>query len=290
LIVKAFLGDSSRNFTGTAVPDIFAKRYGKVVELLVSVTTIISFIMLLAGNLVGMGVILAYLWQIEESGAIWISSAVVWAYTVCGGLFSVAYTDVIQGGVGWTGVMAFAYYFIVNESPSAPPPSIGFPGKTQNAHVSEHGTATISKSELFLFYSGYIYPDGVGDGGICDMYQGVPCNIDDPSTCCYNEGLWCPEGLPNCNRYDRGAYPFGDERVYEGQMTDRLSMSPLPNAILWNWATIFILGFGNLAALDFQARCMASKTPKVAKLGCLIAACVTLMVGVPMSFLGSIIR
>jgi hypothetical protein len=40
---------------------------------------------------------------------------------------------------------------------------------------------------------------------------------------------------------------------------DPFSLSPVPNAIYWNWATIFILAFGNLGALDFQVRCMAAK-------------------------------
>jgi Na+/proline symporter len=110
------------------LPDIFAKRYGKLVEVIISLATIISFIMLLAGNLVGMGVILAYLWNVDESGAIWISSAIIWSYTVSGGLFSVAYTDVLQGSVGWVGCLVFAYWFMANEEPNAAPPSIGFPG------------------------------------------------------------------------------------------------------------------------------------------------------------------
>lgn len=50
------------------LPDVLSKRYGKVVEVLVSIGTIISFMMLLAGNLVGMGVILSYLWGISEEG------------------------------------------------------------------------------------------------------------------------------------------------------------------------------------------------------------------------------
>jgi hypothetical protein len=29
-------------------------------------------------------------------------------------------------------------------------------------------------------------------------------------------------------------------------------LKPYPNSVLWNWATIFILGFGNLSAIDFQ--------------------------------------
>lgn len=61
-------------------------------------------------------------------------------------------------------------------------------------------------------------------------------------------------------------------------------------AIVFNWATIFVLAFGNLAALDFQARCMASKTPKIAVIGCLIAGCLTFFVGIPFSYLGAITR
>lgn len=110
------------------LPDVFAKRYGKVVEIFVSMATLISFLMLLAGNLLGMGVVLAYVWGINEQGAIWISAAVIWSYTVLGGLYSVAYTDVIQGSVCWVGCLLFAFYLIFNEPAGAPGPSIGFPG------------------------------------------------------------------------------------------------------------------------------------------------------------------
>ena len=60
--------------------------------------------------------------------------------------------------------------------------------------------------------------------------------------------------------------------------------------IIRSWSTIFILGFGNLAALDFQSRCMAGKTPSTARWGCLIAAIVTLVIGIPFAYLGSMTR
>jgi hypothetical protein len=180
------------------LPDILAKRYGKLTEILVSVATIISFMMLLAGNLVGMGVILGYVWGISTAAGIWTAATIIWLYTVSGGLFSVAYTDVAQGLVGWTGCAALAYYMIANEDPSAPPPSVGFPG--------------------------YIYPDARGAGGICDMYEGVLCT-NQPDLCCYNEALWCPSA-DNC-RSDNGAYPFGDQPIFGNQMGDYLALSPL---------------------------------------------------------------
>ena len=63
--------------------------------------------MLLAGNLVGMGVILAYVWGMTVEQGIWTTFIVVWLYTVSGGLFSVAYTDVVQGIMGWSGCVRF---------------------------------------------------------------------------------------------------------------------------------------------------------------------------------------
>eukprot|EP00934_Nitzschia_sp_Nitz4_P005955 Nitzschia sp. Nitz4//scaffold243_size29414//16856//19408//NITZ4_008060-RA/size29414-augustus-gene-0.13-mRNA-1//-1//CDS//3329543843//5945//frame0 len=243
------------------LPDILARRYGKLNEILISIITIISFMMLLAGNLVGMGVILAYVWDIEEAAGIWISASIVWGYTVSGGLFSVAYTDVAQGLIGWSGAAVTAYYLMAKEEPRAPPPSIGFPG--------------------------YIYPDNVGDGGVCDMYEGVACSSD-PTLCCYNADLWCPTD-DNCTA-DNGAYPIGDEPIFWNQMFNYLALTPFPNAIYWNWCTVFILGFGNLAALDFQARCMAAKTPSIATWGCIIGGLFTFFVGLPFASLGSITR
>jgi Na+/proline symporter len=242
------------------LPDVFSRRYGKLVELLVSLCTIISFLCLLAGNLVGMGAIVSYVIQVSQEAAIWISAVLVLLYTIAGGLFSVAYTDVVQAAVGWVGCSTLAFYMIANAENSAPPPSIGYPL--------------------------YSYPDQE----TCDMYDGVPCtNLE--GTCCYNEAKWCPNGPDSDDCIlDNGAYPIGDLPVIPEAMTNPLGLTPFPNAIIWNLATIFILGFGNLAALDFQARCMASKTPKIATIGCLIAGCLTFLVGIPFAYLGAITR
>ena len=180
------------------LPDVLAKRYGKVPEVLCSICSLISFMMLLAGNLVGMGTVLGYVYGISTSAGIWTAGAVVWAYTVSGGLFSVAYTDVVQGIMGWSGCAVLAYYLIATENVKAAPPSIGFPG--------------------------YIYPDAVGDGGICDSYQGIACT-NDPSLCCYNSELWCPTD-DNC-RTDNGAYPIGDQKIFGDQMINASALSPL---------------------------------------------------------------
>mmetsp|Transcript_5809 Transcript_5809/g.10445 ORF Transcript_5809/g.10445 Transcript_5809/m.10445 type:complete len:185 (+) Transcript_5809:635-1189(+) len=181
---------------------------------MVSCCTITSFLCLLAGNLVGMGAVLAYLLTMTPTGAIWMSAVLVFAYTVAGGLYSVAYTDVLQAAVGWLGCMTLAFYSIKNEKITAPPPSIGFPS--------------------------YKYPDDT----TCEMYDGVPCE-NDVTACCYNTDKWCPSD--NKCFYDNGAYPFGDQSHFTDQMTNAYSLTPFPNAVVFNWANIFVLAFGNLA-------------------------------------------
>lgn len=231
------------------LPDLFAKRYGATVEMLMSIATSVSFLFLLAGNLLFMGKILSYLLDISSEAGTWLAAAIIWLYTACGGLVSVAYTDVLQGAIGWVGCLVCTFWFIHNADPAAPPPSRGT--------------------------NGYIYPTDE----ICKLYSGVQCSFNS-SNCCYN----------SASPMDNGAYPIGDQRVFADQMTSHLSLSPFPNAIFWNWATIIILGLGNLAALDFQARCMASRTPSSSAIGCAIAAVLTIVVGVPLSYLGAIVR
>ena len=53
-------------------------------------------------------------------------SATLVVYTIAGGFFSVAYTDVLQAGVGWIGCVIFAYYMIHNAQSDAAP-SIVYP-------------------------------------------------------------------------------------------------------------------------------------------------------------------
>jgi hypothetical protein len=155
-----------------------------------------------------------------------------------------------------TGCSICVFWAIYN-MPSAPEASIGFPG--------------------------YIYPNQE----ICNTYEGIPCT-NDVTQCCYNEDKWCPS--PDNCRADNGAYPIGDLPFYPGQMLDPYALTPFPNAIFWNWATIIILSFGNFAALDFQVRVMAAKTSRDAQIGCFLGGILTIFLGVPFAYFGGITR
>lgn len=236
------------------LPDFYGRKYGPLFEVLVSFLCCISFICLLAGNLVGIGRILQFCFgHLSATQSVFIAAAITLAYTLGGGLVSVVFADVVQSLTGIFGLSIITWYMLATSDHDYPPPSVGFPG--------------------------YIYPNAE----ICAQYQGVPSPTD-PSLCIYNEAVWGTTGV------DNGAWPTGDSAIVWSEMKDYNGLPPFPNAIVYNWATIFILGFGNLSALDFQARCMAAKSPSVARWACIIAGCCTFIVGVPFSLLGGLSR
>ena len=49
----------------------------------------------------GLGTILSYVWNISSEASIYLAARLMWLYTIAGGLFSVAYTDVFMGCIGW---------------------------------------------------------------------------------------------------------------------------------------------------------------------------------------------
>merc|ERR1719171_2240441 len=199
LLVGIFLAKPLNEMKPLTLPDCFARVYGEASEVFISLVTIISFIFLLAGNLVGCGKIVSYLFGMDEYVGIMLATILIWAYSAAGGLLSVAYTDVIQASIGWIGFIA--------------------------------ATA------------------------------------------------WIQSNMPN-HAPVSPAYPVGDVPVINEGMTNPDSYDPIPNAIFFNWATIFVLAFGNCMALDFQARCFAARSPSVARWGCILAGIIPGTLGV----------
>ncbi|KAG5185986.1 Solute:Sodium symporter family [Tribonema minus] len=154
--------------------------------------------------------------------------------------------------IGIIGILVAAAYVLSTFEHLHPPPSVGFPG--------------------------YIYPNQE----VCDEYGGVLGS--DGASCVYNETRWGSTGI------DNGAWPFGDSLQVNAEMTSVDGLPPFPNAILFNWATIFVLAAGNLSAIDFQQRCMAATAPQTAARGCILAGVITLAVTLPVAYMGGLAR
>ena len=78
------------------LPDFYFRRFDSRVELIVSILTSISFVILVAGNFSGCAWILTVVFNMDYLPALVIISLLIFAYTICGGLFSCAATDIVQ--------------------------------------------------------------------------------------------------------------------------------------------------------------------------------------------------
>ena len=97
------------------LPEFFYRRYGQQTELLVSVLTIVSFTMLIAGNLSAVAWVLSVV-----SGSDYLpalrrrhrrSSS---TYTIAGGLYSAVWTDFFQEYIALIGFVAAAAWLIAD--------------------------------------------------------------------------------------------------------------------------------------------------------------------------------
>lgn len=94
------------------LPDFYFRRFGNGAEGISGVLMIISFTILVAGNLAASGFILEVVFGIDYFWGILISALIVVAYTIAGGLFASAYTNLFQVylaiGAFWAGFLFFA--------------------------------------------------------------------------------------------------------------------------------------------------------------------------------------
>src|SRR6056297_582064 len=94
----------------TTLPDFFRRKYGRTAEIIASVIMSVAYAFLLAGNLVAGGFLFEIFVGTSFQVGVFVIAALVLSYTIAGGLFSVAYTDVIQAGIAFVGSIALILY------------------------------------------------------------------------------------------------------------------------------------------------------------------------------------
>jgi Na+/proline symporter len=95
-LVGAFFAKPLNRMNLITLPDYFYRRFNRPTEVLVAMLMTFSFIILVAGNLAGAAWILSTLMPIPFVWGLVIMAAVVFLYTLAGGLFAVVSTDITQ--------------------------------------------------------------------------------------------------------------------------------------------------------------------------------------------------
>ncbi|XP_068442851.1 high-affinity choline transporter 1-like [Clinocottus analis] len=104
----------SKNYV--TLMDPFQEKYGNAVAAVLFIPSLIGDILWIACILGGLGGTISVVMDISSSMAVCISAAVAVLYTLMGGLYSVAYTDVIQLGLIFVGLWLCVPFILANPS------------------------------------------------------------------------------------------------------------------------------------------------------------------------------
>ena len=99
-----FITKRIRNFGKVTVPDIFEARYGKIASILATATTVIAYVTIVSYQFRGGGKVLSLVSDglVSMENGIIITALFAITYTVLAGMFSVVYTDVVNGCLLYT--------------------------------------------------------------------------------------------------------------------------------------------------------------------------------------------
>ncbi|MEM1254557.1 MAG: sodium:solute symporter family protein [Cyanobacteria bacterium P01_H01_bin.21] len=113
-LTGTFLAKPMNRMGLITIPDFYRVKYGRLVELIAACIMCVSFSFLLAGNLVAGGFMFQTFLGTSYVGGITLLATLVFAYTVAGGLFAVAYTDAIQILIALVGTGGLLAYLLGN--------------------------------------------------------------------------------------------------------------------------------------------------------------------------------
>lgn len=110
IVVLYFIAGRARRFAQFTVPDILEVRYNKYARILGALVTIIAYTAIVSYQFKAGGMVLNMVIGMPMDQGIILTAVFVIAYTALAGMFSVAYTDVVNGVVLLLGfVIAFPF-------------------------------------------------------------------------------------------------------------------------------------------------------------------------------------
>jgi SSS family solute:Na+ symporter len=114
LLAGLFLAKPMNRMGLFTLGDFFARRYNRPVEVVASILMIFAFTILLAGNLVAMGFLIERFTDLSYDAGVVLAVLLVLAYTIGGGLYSDAYTSVIQAAITGVGTVTLFVWVAVH--------------------------------------------------------------------------------------------------------------------------------------------------------------------------------
>ncbi len=110
-----FITKRIRNFGKVTVPDIFEARYGQLAAVLATITTVIAYTTIVSYQFRGGGKVLSLVsdGMVSLETGIIITALFAISYTILAGMYSVVYTDVVNGVLMTIGTIAALIFLII---------------------------------------------------------------------------------------------------------------------------------------------------------------------------------
>lgn len=118
-LVGRYLAAPLNRMNLLTLPEFFFRRYSKGTELLVSLLTIVSFTIVVAGNLAAVAWLLSMVSGYDYLPCLAIGTVVIVIYTMAGGLYSALWTDFLQIHIALVGFVAAAGWILYTQDFSA---------------------------------------------------------------------------------------------------------------------------------------------------------------------------
>jgi SSS family transporter len=114
LLIGLFFARVFRRMRIITVADFMEQRFGTVASIAITISTVVSNVMWVAGTLVAFGVIFDSLTNISFENGIIFGAIVVFAYTMLGGMWAVALTDFVQMIIIITGLIILMVVVLID--------------------------------------------------------------------------------------------------------------------------------------------------------------------------------
>ncbi|XP_019939247.1 high affinity choline transporter 1-like [Paralichthys olivaceus] len=109
-----FFAKPMRDKKYVTMMDPFQKRYGRVLSAALVLPAVLVDVLWVSCTLLGLGATMSVILDLPYVYSVWISSAVAIIYTLLGGLYSVAYTDIIQLSLVFVSLWLCIPFLLVN--------------------------------------------------------------------------------------------------------------------------------------------------------------------------------
>ncbi|XP_060903936.1 high-affinity choline transporter 1-like [Labrus mixtus] len=159
-----FFAKTMRERKYVTMMDPLQIKYGNVISGVLSMALLISDILWVTGTLIGLGATMSVILDLSYTLCIWISAAVAIVYTLLGGLYSVAYTDIIQLTLIFLSLWLCVPFILMN------PYSADITGTAFNYTYQAPWVGSVDKESMWRWIDNFLIL-ALGNLGYQDFHQ-----------------------------------------------------------------------------------------------------------------------